>query len=57
MSPIAGDTASLKKTENSILDWSKDGSRFEVGKGFPVPDCGPGRHYSIRNLQAISTHT
>ena len=26
MSPITGDTASLKKVENSILEWSKDGA-------------------------------
>ena len=25
MSPITGATASLKKAENSILDWNKDG--------------------------------
>ena len=26
MAPITGDTASLKKAENSVLDWSKDGT-------------------------------
>ena len=26
MSPVTGATASLKKAENSILDWSKDGA-------------------------------
>ena len=26
MSPITGDTALLKKAENSIVDWSKDGA-------------------------------
>ena len=29
MCPITGDTASLKKAENSILDWSKDGTDLE----------------------------
>ena len=32
MSPITGNTASVKNTENSV----PDGSKFEVGKGFPV---------------------
>ena len=30
MSPITGDTASLKKAEKYILDWSKDGADLKA---------------------------